>query len=377
MSDTKPASPAASTSVFKKATKSQAKAKVALTGPSGSGKTLSALMLAKGLTGNGRVAVIDSENASASLYEDRFPGWEYFVLAINPPYTVQKYLKAIEIAIAEGFDALVIDSLTHAWASEGGLLQQKEALDSRGGNSYTNWGAITKLYEQLKSKLLHSNIHIIVTLRSKQEYILEQTNSGKQAPKKVGLAPIMRDGMEYEFTVVFDIGMDHQFMVSKDRTDLFDGVVATIDEGTGIQLKNWLASPPPTPPPESKKDQQAQSHPPETFDKVPEPEKESQERARPAPKPGAKAKPKSEAPKIDDVISTIMGLCMDHNVKESTLQFLVTQGYQTTLEHLSFSEATQIAAFLDNEDMNDACVQKKTQNMILKRSEPVPLSGAK
>lgn len=334
-------------SIFKKASKAQAKAKVALTGPSGSGKTLSALMLAKGLTGNGRVAVIDSENNSASLYEDRFPGWEYFTLAINPPYTIQKYIKAIEIAITEGFDAIVIDSLTHAWASEGGLLQQKEALDSRGGNSFTNWGTITKLYEQLKGKLLHSNIHIIVTLRSKQEYILEQTNSGKQAPKKVGLAPIMRDGMEYEFTVVFDIGMDHQFMVSKDRTDLFDGVVATIDEGTGIQLKNWLKAPAPEP--------------------IPEPE-----RARPAPKP-SQAKPKNSAPSVEQVLDRIMGLCIDHAIKDSSLQFLINQGYQTTMDKLSYGEATEIASFLDNEDMNDTSVQKKAQNMIVKRSNgPIP-----
>lgn len=238
----------APTSYFKKASKSLVKAKLAITGPSGSGKTLSALMLAKGL--GKRVAVIDTENNSASLYEDRFPGWEYFTLPINPPYTAQKYLKAIDLAIAEGFDTLIIDSLSHVWAAEGGLLQQKEGLDSRGGNSYTNWGAITKLFEQLKSKILHSPIHIIVTMRSKQEYILEQNDKGKAAPKKVGLAPIMRDGMEYEFTVVFDVGMDHQFMVSKDRTDLFDGVVATITEDTGKALKEWLTKEkPPEPPP--------------------------------------------------------------------------------------------------------------------------------
>lgn len=223
---------------FKRATKSMAKAKLAVTGPSGSGKTLSSLYLAKGL--GGVVGVIDSENNSASLYEDRFPSWQYLTLPINPPYTVQKYLKAIEIAISEGIEVLVIDSLTHVWAAEGGLLQQKEALDSRGGNSYTNWATITKLYEELKSKLLHSPIDIICTLRSKQEYVLEENQKGKQVPKKVGLAPIMRDGMEYEFTTVFDIGMDHQFMVSKDRTGLFDGVVATITENTGKEIRDWL-----------------------------------------------------------------------------------------------------------------------------------------
>lgn len=223
---------------FKKASRSQSFAKICITGPSGSGKTYSALLLAKGL--GGETGVIDSENNSASLYEDRFGDWEYFTLPINPPYTVQKYIKAINVAIDEGIKVLVIDSLSHVWAAEGGLLQQKEALDSRGGNSYTNWSNITKMYEELKSKILHSPIHIICTLRSKQEYVLEENKKGKQAPRKVGLAPIMRDGMEYEFTTVFDLSMDHQFMVSKDRTDLFDGVVARIDENTGKEIDEWL-----------------------------------------------------------------------------------------------------------------------------------------
>lgn len=280
--------------IFKKATKSLAKAKIALTGPSGSGKTLSSLYLAKGL--GLKVAVLDTENNSASLYEDRFPGWEYFVLPMNPPYTAQKYLAGIDAAIQQGFEVLIIDSLSHVWAAEGGLLQQKEALDSRGGNSFTNWGAITKLYEQLKSKILFSPIHVIVTMRSKQEYILEQTDKGKQAPKKVGLAPIMRDGMEYEFTVVFDIGMDHQFMVSKDRTGLFDGVVATIDSETGTQIKEWLAAaPPPLPPPEDqppKPEDEKQEFPPDEPQRHPPVEHQTQE----PPKRGGRSKANANDP---------------------------------------------------------------------------------
>ena len=225
--------------VFVKASKSLAKAKLLLTGPSGSGKTFSALRLAAGL--GGKTAVIDTENNSASLYADQFPGWEYFVLPLSPPYTAQKYFQAIEEAARDKFEILIIDSATHLWAGEGGLLEQKAALDTRGGNSYTNWNSIGKLNEHFKSQVLHSPMHIICTARSKQEYIIETNEKGKQAPRKVGLAPILRDGMEYEFTTVFDIGMDHQFMVSKDRTNLFDGVVATITEKTGQQIRSWLA----------------------------------------------------------------------------------------------------------------------------------------
>lgn len=224
---------------FQKASKRLAKAKILLTGPSGAGKTFSALRLARGL--GGRVAVIDTENNSASLYADQFPGWEYDVCSLTPPYTAQKYFQAIEDAErAVCYDILIIDSATHLWAGEGGLLDQKSAADSRGGNSFTNWKTISELNERFKSRVLHSKLHIICTARSKQEYIMEANEKGKSAPRKVGLAPILRDGMEYEFTVVFDIGMDHQFIVSKDRTNLFDGHVALITETTGATIKSWL-----------------------------------------------------------------------------------------------------------------------------------------
>lgn len=227
---------------FKKATRTAAKLKIAITGPSGSGKTYSSLLLAKGMSS--RIAFIDTENHSASLYADRF---DFDELSLSPPFTVQKYIQSIQDAVKAGYEVLVIDSLTHAWAGEGGLLAQKEALDSRGGNSFTNWGTITKAHEQLKAAVLHSNIHIIATMRSKQDYILEQNDKGKSMPKKVGLAPVQREGMEYEYTTVFDIGMDHQFIVSKDRTGLFDGVIEKISEKTGEQFLNWLNSSSPAP----------------------------------------------------------------------------------------------------------------------------------
>lgn len=227
--------------VFKKASKQLAKLKIAVTGPSGSGKTYSSLLLAKGL--GGRVAVIDTENNSACLYADKFGEWTYDTLPIEPPFTVSKYIEAIEAAIKEKYDILVIDSMSHVWAGEGGLLEQKQKLDSRpGSNSYTNWQSITKLHEQLKGRILQSDIHVIATMRSKQNYILETNDKGKQQPRKVGMAPIQRDDMEYEFSVVFDIGMDHQFVVSKDRTSLFDGVIEVMNEKTGEKLNGWLAN---------------------------------------------------------------------------------------------------------------------------------------
>ncbi len=196
--------------------------------------------MARGLVGkDGKIAVGDSENGSASLYSDKH---DFDVIEIKPPYTVDKYLNVIQLAVDGGYDVLLLDSISHQWKGEGGILNQKEQIDARGGNSFTNWSKLTPEQERFLSSILHSDIHIISTIRSKQEYIIEQNEKGKQAPRKVGLAPIQRDGMEYEFTTVLDIAMNHEAVASKDRTGLFADKVFTITEKTGQQLIEWLNS---------------------------------------------------------------------------------------------------------------------------------------
>lgn len=238
-------------SLFKKAKRTQAKLKLALTGPSGSGKTFSALRLATGI--GGKIAVIDTENGSASLYSDRF---EFDVAEISPPYTVDKFVSAIKSASEAGYDVLIIDSISHQWRGEGGLLNKKEQLDARGGNSFTNWAKLTPEQERFMAALLHAPIHTICTLRSKQEYAMVDGGNGKQKIQKLGLAPIQRDGMEYEFTTVLDVAMSHEAEASKDRTGLFVDRIFKISEETGKELKTWLESgdapsekPGPLPPP--------------------------------------------------------------------------------------------------------------------------------
>jgi hypothetical protein len=223
---------------FKKAVKKQVKLKIALTGVSGSGKTLAALNIAKGF-GAKKIAVIDTENDSASLYADEF---EFYTEDISAPYTTEKYLKAINDAVKGGYDFIIVDSASHAWAASGGLLEQKEQIDARGrGNGYTNWATITKKHEEFKAAILSCPVHMVITMRSKTEYAMVEKN-GKQVPQKVGLAPVQRDGMEYEFTSVLDIAINHEAEASKDRTKLFDGKIFKISEETGKQLKAWLES---------------------------------------------------------------------------------------------------------------------------------------
>lgn len=221
--------------MFKKAERKKVYLKLAVTGPSGSGKTFSSLSLASGM--GKKIAVIDTENGSASLYADRF---DFDVVTIEPPYTVQKFRDAVAAAEQCGYDVVIIDSISHAWAGDGGLLAKKEAMDARGGNSFTNWGAITKEHEMFKAIMLNTKIHVVCTMRSKQDYVVEVNEKGKSTPRKVGLAPIQREGMEYEFTTVFDVAMDHNASVSKDRTGMFDGQIFKIGKDTGAQIMNWL-----------------------------------------------------------------------------------------------------------------------------------------
>ncbi len=262
---------------FKKAERTQAWLKIALTGPSGSGKTFSGLIIAAGI--GKKIAVVDTENGSASLYADMdkgpLAGIIFDALELTPPYTIAKYVEAIEAAEKAGYDVLIIDSISHAWAGEGGLLDKKTALDARGGNSYTNWATITPEQERFKARILQADMHIICTMRSKQDYVLELNDKGKQAPKKVGLAPIQRDGMEYEFTTVLDIAMDHNAVASKDRTGLFDGQVFKPTKETGAKIMKWLrAAKPQAPKPAPAPPQAGSAATAQPAEDFPDPEKE-------------------------------------------------------------------------------------------------------
>ena len=224
---------------FRKAERRKTKLRLGITGTAGSGKTYGALLVAKGL--GGKIVLLDTENGSGDLYATEF---DYDVGAITAPYTVNKYLEAIHGAEQAGYDIIIIDSLSHAWAGTGGLLDlQGQITDaSYNKNSYTAWRKVTPLHNDLIEAMLNSPCHIIATMRSKTEYIQTENEKGKKEIVKVGLAPVQREGMDYEFTTVFDLGQNHTVTVSKDRTRLFDGEIFTLSELTGQKLKEWLDS---------------------------------------------------------------------------------------------------------------------------------------
>ena len=208
-----------------------------LQGPSGSGKTYSALLLAYGLVKDwDKIAVIDSENHSADLYAHL---GDYSVVQIGPPFSPAKYIEAIEICEAAGMEVIIIDSISHEWEGQGGIL---DIHSSMMGNSFTNWSKVTPMHNSFVNRILQSPAHVIATIRSKVDYILSDRN-GKMVPEKVGLKGITREGMDYEFTIVLDIDLKHQVTASKDRTGLFmDKPQFVITEATGGLIKDWCNS---------------------------------------------------------------------------------------------------------------------------------------
>jgi len=217
--------------MFQKAQKTQSRLRLAVEGPAGAGKTYSSLILAKSLSP--KVAVIDTEHGSASLYADRF---DFDVLDLRPPYTPEAYIEAIKTAQQAGYGVCVIDSLSHEWTGEGGCLSIVDAL----GKGFAGWKNVTPRHEKLINAILQSDMHIIATMRSKAEYLVETNLKGQAVPKKIGTAPVQRDSVEYEFTVVFTLNQNHYAAVSKDRTSLFDGKDFPITEDTGKALIGWL-----------------------------------------------------------------------------------------------------------------------------------------
>jgi len=229
---------------FKRATKAAAKLRLGLIGPAGSGKTMTALRVAHGL--GGRVAVIDTERGSASLYSGE-RSMDFDVLELDS-YEAERFIQAIREAEQAGYDVLIIDSLSHAWAGKGGILEFVDKAAKRsGGGSFSGWRDATPLHNQLVDAILGAKMHVICTLRSKVEHVIETVN-GRTQVRKVGLQPVQRDGLEYEFTVVGDVTQDHELIVTKTRAAwLKDAIIREAGEDLGRQLAAWLTDGTPAP----------------------------------------------------------------------------------------------------------------------------------
>lgn len=232
---------------FTPATKEQAKARIALAGPSGSGKTYTALITAQALAGaGGKVAVIDTERESASLYADEFA----FDTLTMHTYDPRDLVRALAAAAEAGYGAVVVDSLSHFWMGTAGMLEQVDnaAKRSYGGNSFGGWKEARPMERQMIDAILAYPGHVIVTMRTKTEWVVQENERGRKEPKKIGTKPEQREGIEYEFTIVGDMDLEHTLVVSKSRAKpLADAVIRRPDEQFGLTVLEWLGQGKPMP----------------------------------------------------------------------------------------------------------------------------------
>ena len=242
---------------FKQAKREQVRIKVSIAGPAGSGKTMSSLLMAYGLTKAEfpnlseaeiweKICLIDTENGSGSLYVGKQVGpttiGAYNTIDLTPPFEPAIFVDAIHMAEEHGMNVIIIDSLSHAWAGAGGALDQQGKIAERSGNSWTAWRSVTPQHNKLVDAMLQSPAHIIANMRAKMEYQQTVGDNGKKQVKAIGMGVVMREGIEYEFTVSFMLDYDHVANSTKDRTGVFDGKYFTIDANTGKQMYAWLSS---------------------------------------------------------------------------------------------------------------------------------------
>jgi hypothetical protein len=222
-------------SKFQRATKQASRLRMALIGPAGSGKTYTSLLLGQAL--GGKLALIDTERGSASKYADLC---DFDVLELTGSFHPERYVEAVKDAEASGYTTLVIDSLSHAWiGKDGGLDLHDRAVDrQKTKNSFTAWAEVTPHHNALVQALIQCRCHVIATMRAKTEYVMDEKNR----PRKVGLGPVMRDGVEYEFDVVGDMDVEHNtLIVTKTRCPALAGQ-SFRKPGADLAriLKSWL-----------------------------------------------------------------------------------------------------------------------------------------
>jgi hypothetical protein len=229
-------------SSFKRAERQQSRLRLGLCGPSGSGKTYTGLRFAHTLAAGGKIAVIDTEHSSASKYQNESPDkapWQFDVATLTS-FSPERYTELILEAGRAGYSVILVDSLSHAWAGKDGALELK---DRQGGNQWTAWRTITPIHNRMVDALLQSPAHVIATMRSKMEYIQEQDANGKTVIRKVGLAPVARPGMEYEFDLICDLDWAHIMQVSKSRCPaVVDMVIEKPGPAFMVPVMEWLTS---------------------------------------------------------------------------------------------------------------------------------------
>lgn len=229
----------------KKAKREKIYVKLALMAPSGGGKTYGSLRLASGMaeeikkeTGkDAKILLANTEQKRGYYYANEF---DYDIVDIEPPHNPEKYVELIDFAVSEGYDILIIDSSSHEWEGKGGCLE----LQQQAGGTYQAWGKITPRHNRFIDAIADSPIHIIATMRGKDQYEVNKDERGKTSVQKLGVGAKQRDGFEYEFTCTFLIDQKTNCAeVQKDNTHIFEGEGSTLlTENHGRKIIQWANS---------------------------------------------------------------------------------------------------------------------------------------
>ena len=229
----------------KKAKREKIYVKLALMAPSGGGKTYGSLRLASGMaeeikkeTGkDAKILLANTEQKRGYYYANEF---DYDIVDIEPPHNPEKYVELIDFAVSEGYDILIIDSSSHEWEGKGGCLE----LQQQAGGTYQAWGKITPRHNRFIDAIADSPIHIIATMRGKDQYEVNKDDRGKTSVQKLGVGAKQRDGFEYEFTCTFLIDQKTNCAeVQKDNTHIFEGEGPTLlTENHGRKIIQWANS---------------------------------------------------------------------------------------------------------------------------------------
>lgn len=242
---------------FKAATREAIGLIIGLAGGTGSGKTYTAMRLATGMSAGKRFAVIDTEAGRAKHYADAF---QFDHGDLKPPFRPQAYAEAIHAADAADYPVIVVDSMSHEWAGEGGILDWQEAeLDRMAGDDWKKrdacrmaaWIKPKMDHKKMVQRLLQVRAHLILCFRAEEKVEMVKGDDGKMkiVPKKTltgldGWVPICEKSLPYELTASFlllasEPGIPHPIKLEQQHRDLFPP--RPIDEAAGIRLAEWAA----------------------------------------------------------------------------------------------------------------------------------------
>lgn len=225
--------------VFRPATKERQKARIAIQGVSGSGKTWTGLSIAHGLANGGRLAVIDTERGAASLYVG-IDGIGFDVLQMGR-YDPRDLIKALAAAADAGYDAVLIDSLSHFWKGTDGTLDQVDKASGKyGGNKFAGWKDGTPMQNDMIDALLTFPGHVVVTMRAHTEWVLQENDRGRKEPVAMGMRAEQRKGVEYEFGVVAAMDISNTLTVLKSRCPVLHRAVINTPNGARDIAKPFL-----------------------------------------------------------------------------------------------------------------------------------------